>query len=73
MSRHPSHAYFDKSKYYSKYLLDHKFVKKYFTEAHFIIFEAGYTPLTLLAAKFEDFRMARRRYLAISHVIQFSS
>jgi hypothetical protein len=36
------------------------------------MFEIGYTPLTLLSATFDDFRMARRRYHGLTEVIDFS-
>jgi len=36
------------------------------------MFEIGFTPLTLLCAKLEDFRKARRRYFALTNVIDFA-
>jgi len=36
------------------------------------MFELGFTPLTLLAADYEDFRKARRRYHGLTEVIDFA-
>ncbi len=36
------------------------------------MFELGFTPLTLLAADYEDFRKARRRYHGMTEVIDFA-
>jgi hypothetical protein len=53
-------------------LSDYRFKKNFFIEGHFILFELGFSPLTLLCATFDDFKKARRRYYGISHVIEFS-
>ena len=36
------------------------------------MFEIGFSPLTLLGSAIDDIKRARRRYLAITNVIEFS-
>jgi len=57
---------------YQKALEDEKFKNAYFVNEHFIMFELGYTPLTFLAADYDDFRKARRRYHAMTEIIDFA-
>ena len=64
--------YFKDSQVYMRALDNDEFRKKYFIEGHFIFFELGFTPLTLLSANFYDFEMAKRKYLGLTEVIDFA-
>ena len=70
--RNRSYVYCFDSDGYPSALEDQDFKDSYFFNEHFVLFEVGFNPLTLLCANFDDVRKACRRYHALTNVIEFS-
>ena len=68
--RHPSSKFASCERY--RNAIKKSYSAKYFQEGHFLLYELGFNPLTLILANYEDFKQACGHYIAMSSLIEFS-